>query len=127
MTIRITEVAEHILPQKIAEALEVAAQIVENDAKRKCPVDDGTLRASITHVTEETRAVIGTNVEYAPYVHQGTGLYAVNGNGRKDVPWVYKGADGKFYKTKGQKPKPFLREAFETQTEKVKECFTNLL
>ena len=127
MTIRITEVAEHILPQKIAEALEVAAQIVENDAKRKCPVDDGTLRASITHVTEETRAVIGTNVEYAPYVHQGTGLYAVNGNGRKDVPWVYKGADGKFYKTKGQKPNPFLREAFEAKTEEVKECFTDLL
>ena len=126
MAIRITEVAEHILPQKIAEALEVAAQIVENDAKRKCPVDNGTLRASITHVTKETRVVIGTNVEYAPYVHEGTGIYAKNGNGRQ-TPWTYRSADGTYHRTVGQKPKPFLQDALDEEMPNILDCFKELI
>lgn len=35
-------------------------------------VDTGRLRGSITHLTDETSAYIGTNVEYAPYVELGT-------------------------------------------------------
>ena len=35
-------------------------------------VDTGRLRASITHATDDTSAIIGTNVEYAPYVELGT-------------------------------------------------------
>lgn len=46
----------------------------ESFAKRKCPVDTGTLRNSITNTveTDEKAAYIGTNVEYAPYVEFGT-------------------------------------------------------
>lgn len=43
-------------------------------AKKKCPVDTGRLRNSITHVVRasEKAVYIGTNVEYGPYVELGT-------------------------------------------------------
>ena len=112
-------------PDKVSQALEKAAQIVENDAKRKCPVDDGVLRASITHEVEANKAVIGTNVEYAPYVHEVTGIYAKDGNGRQE-PWSYKDAKGEWHTTKGQKPNPFLQEAFDENADAIKECFKDL-
>ncbi len=34
---------------KLGQAIEGASQIIENKAKQLCPVDDGILRASITH------------------------------------------------------------------------------
>lgn len=49
---------------------------VERGAKRICPVDTGRLRSSITHSLEQDSAglvgVVGTDVEYAPYVELGT-------------------------------------------------------
>jgi phage gpG-like protein len=49
---------------------------VERTAKRLCPVDTGRLRASITHALDRDAAglvgVVGTDVEYAPYVFLGT-------------------------------------------------------
>ena len=96
-------------------AIDRGCQMIENKAKELCPVDDGVLRASITHKVQESSVgtitgTVGTGVEYAPYVHQGTGLFAVNGDGRKE-PWVYKDAKGQFHKTIGQKPQPFLLDA----------------
>ena len=96
-------------------AIDRGCQVIENKAKELCPVDDGILRASITHKVQESSVgtitgTVGTGVEYAPYVHQGTGLFAVDGNGRKE-PWVYKDAKGQFHKTIGQKPQPFLLDA----------------
>lgn len=35
----------------------------------------GTLRNSITHESDDEKVVIGSNVEYAPYVELGTGPY----------------------------------------------------
>ena len=96
-------------------AIDRGCQVIENKAKELCPVDDGVLRASITHKVQESSVgtitgTVGTGVEYAPYVHQGTGLFAVNGDGRKE-PWVYKDVKGQFHKTIGQKPQPFLLDA----------------
>lgn len=46
---------------------------VEGVAKRICPVDTGRLRASISSRVEPGPVgVVGTNVEYAPYVELGT-------------------------------------------------------
>lgn len=46
----------------------------EGAAKKVTPVLTGTLRRSITHRVESTgsHGVIGTNIEYARYVHDGT-------------------------------------------------------
>ena len=58
----------------LATALEEIGLTAEGYAKRACPVDTGRLRNSITHIVDEGGkcAVIGTNVEYAPYVELGT-------------------------------------------------------
>ena len=57
-------------------AMEVVGASAETWTKSMTPVDTGTLRNSYTHVVEEgrgqTKATIGTNVEYAPYVELGT-------------------------------------------------------
>jgi HK97 gp10 family phage protein len=47
---------------------------VEANTKPRVPVDTGTLRRSITHRVERAgeRGVVGTNVNYAVYVHEGT-------------------------------------------------------
>jgi HK97 gp10 family phage protein len=49
---------------------------VESAAKARCPVDTGRLRSSITWRIESEHdgvvGIVGTNVEYAIYVHQGT-------------------------------------------------------
>ena len=51
------------------KALEIIGCKAESYAKKLCPVDTGRLRNSITHQQyDENTEVIGTNVEYAPFV-----------------------------------------------------------
>lgn len=56
----------------LATALEEIGLTAEGYAKRACPVDTGRLRNSITHLLKGYDCFIGTNVEYAPYVEEGT-------------------------------------------------------
>lgn len=58
----------------IERALEAIGIEAESDAAAICPVDTGRLRNSITHAIDdgEKVAIVGTNVEYALYVHEGT-------------------------------------------------------
>lgn len=100
--------------RRMQRKMDKASLIVERQAKQDCPVDQGLLRASITHEvgydTWEIVGRIGSNLEYAPYVHNGTGIYAIDGNGRK-TPWRYVVKAGKFkggHVTVGQKPHQFL-------------------
>lgn len=104
---------------------EKACTFLEGEAKKNCPVDQGPLRAAMFHdVKLTTTDIIGTvanSMEYAPYVHQGTGIYAINGDGRK-TPWKYKAEAGKYkgwHTTKGQKPKPFLEKAKFNNKDKI--------
>lgn len=59
--------------EAIERVLEMIGLKAEGYAKLLCPVDTGRLRNSITHTQggKETE-IIGTNVEYAPYVEMGT-------------------------------------------------------
>lgn len=69
-----TDEIKQAAQQAIMVALEAVGMVAEGYAKRKCPVDTGLLRNSITHTTDtaDLAAYIGTNVEYAPYVEYGT-------------------------------------------------------
>lgn len=52
-----------------AKALEIIGGKAESYAKKRCPVDTGNLRNSITHQRyDENTEIIGTTVEYAPFV-----------------------------------------------------------
>lgn len=102
------------------DALEEACILVENDAKRLCPVDTGQLRSSITHEIEDNIGVVGTNVMYAPYIEYGTGLFSSLGTGRQER-WSYQDAKGEWHSTIGQQPQHFLHPALEQNRKKVKE------
>lgn len=110
----------------VNQAMEQACILVENEAKIKCPVDNGLLRNSITHYIEdnpnELIGVVGTNVEYAPYVEFGTGIYSSLGNGRQDR-WKYKDAKGEWHSTIGQHPQPYLQPALEENRRKIEKMF----
>lgn len=55
------------------QALEIIGGKAESHAKKLCPKDTGRLQNSITHQQyDENTEVIGTNVEYAPFVELGT-------------------------------------------------------
>ena len=78
---------ENLKTVSVEQAVNEACILVENDAKKRCPVDTGELRMSITHEIEETSenrttGAVGTNLEYAPYVEFGTGIFSSLGNGR---------------------------------------------
>lgn len=72
MSVVFTSHAKDVLSaeQKAARmALEIIGGKAESYAKRLCPVDTGRLRNSITHQQyDENTEVVGTNVEYAPFV-----------------------------------------------------------
>jgi hypothetical protein len=126
VVVNLGKVLSELLPKAIAEGLEKVGQTIENDAKRNCPVDDGQLRASLTHRVLETESTveIGTTVEYAPYVHEGTGIHA---SGGRQTPWVYMRADGSFITTSGSPPKPFLQDAVDENLAKIPKIFEGLL
>lgn len=69
-----TELTERAIKRAILKSLEEIGLLAEGYAKKRCPVDTGRLRNSITHAVEdgENTAYIGTNVEYARYVEVGT-------------------------------------------------------
>ena len=64
----------------IGQYLATIGALVETAAKNECPVRTGRLRSSINHRVEMTdrgmAAIIGTNVSYARYVHEGTSRMA---------------------------------------------------
>lgn len=109
--------------QKLERAVSKAALLVEAEAKKKAPRGNGDLARSIASKVETSgREVVGTvftPLFYAPYVEYGTGLFAEDGNGRKDVPWHYKDDKGEWHSTSGQKPQPFMRPALDENREQV--------
>lgn len=56
---------------------------VENAARQRAPVDEGTLRASLDHAILVTRGRVigrvGSGLVYARYQHEGTGIYGPRG------------------------------------------------
>lgn len=89
-------------------------------AGSKVGVDSGALRADTKSlgakiVGDEVHGAAGNTLEYALYHHQGTGIYAIDGNGRK-TPWVYEDTrTGKKIYTKGSKPNPYLKDTIEQE------------
>ncbi len=115
---------ENLANLDVSKALNRACLVVENEAKRLCPVDTGDLRSSITHEVHNDVGIVGTNKEYAPYVEFGTGIFAVEGNGR-DTPWSYQDDKGEWHTTVGQKPQPFLETAIQTKKKLVIKVFND--
>lgn len=103
---------------KVESGLAKACALVEADAKKKAPKNNGELRRSITSKVEGSEGIVYTPLEYAPYVEYGTGLFSEKG-GRLDVPWNYKDDKGNWHKTSGMKPQPYMRPALNENREKI--------
>lgn len=111
--------------QRLYNNMQRAGFVVEADAKKNVHGDQGQLGASMfTQTQMDSKSIttrVGNSSEYAPYYHQGTGLYALNGDGRK-TPWCYYAAGGKykgFHITRGQVPKQFLENAKISNKERI--------
>lgn len=109
--------------QKLEKGMAKAVLLVEREAKMNAPRDNGDLARSITSKVEtsggEVEGTVFTPLHYAPYVEYGTGLFAEDGDGRKDVPWNYQDDEGNWHSTSGQKPQPFMRPALDENREQI--------
>lgn len=84
-------------------------------------VDTGTLRSSISTqlltIGGKPAVRVGTNVYYALYVHDGTGIYGPKGTyitpiSAKYLSWKLKNGKRVFaLRVRGMEPNPFLKDA----------------
>ena len=104
------------------ERMKVASAFLQAKAVEEAPVETGALRGAMESKVKLLKTtivgVVGNSLIYAPYVHQGTGEYAVDGGGRQ-TPWRYKHAKFGWLTTKGQRPQPFLKNAMEKNKESI--------
>ena len=74
---QLKDVGDALTGSPMEQAMRNAALVVAGAAKELAPVDTGRLRASITPAVareaNEVIGVVGSNVEYAPYMEFGTG------------------------------------------------------
>ena len=102
----------------IEGAVTKSCLLVEKESKNNCPVQTGTLRRSITTDVNGMKGEVYSPLDYAVFVHQGTRLFAANGDGRKDVPWHYQDDNGNWHSTSGQHPQPFMEKALDDNKDK---------
>ena len=109
-----------IVLQKIQETgeifLEEVGGEIESQAKRNTKVDTGKTKGSWEHIVnaDKMEVQIGSRYKNALWEEFGTGIYALNGDGRK-TKWVYRTEDGKYHTTVGKKPRRALYRAYESK------------
>ena len=137
--------ADKLVLDILVQNMELALDHVAEKKKEKVGVGTGELRADtrslgVEIVGDEVHGAVGNTSDYALYHHQGTGIYAVGGDGRK-TPWVYveggssTGGQKKEYTweeakraaaflrskglkahaTRGSKPNPYLKDTIEQE------------
>ena len=96
--------------------LEEVGGEVEAQTKRNTKVDTGKTKGSWEHIvdTDKMEVQIGSRYQNALWEEFGTGIYALNGDGRK-TKWVYRTEDGKYHTTVGKKPRRALYRAYESK------------
>lgn len=109
-----TRALERVASEAREVALIRAAARVVVFAQMLAPVGlTGHLRRSIERGDVEDGAreiwVVATAL-YSLFVERGTGKFAAGG---RKSPWVYRGADGRFYTTEGQRPSPYMNPALD--------------
>ena len=117
--------AKDELLRRLQKGVNLACLDVEAAAKENCPKDTGNLMQSImaepAQIEGETvSGTVGTNLEYAVYVHEGTGQFSRTGMGRSGS-WRYQDNEGNWHTTSGQAPQPFLENAYLSESGKVKQ------
>lgn len=99
--------------REIKRVVAETAEMIVSQAKALAPVDDGSLKASISvdYMRGGLTAHIQVGSFYGIFVEFGTGIYSTEGNGRQ-TPWVYF-KNGKYYFTRGMRAQPYWGPAIE--------------
>lgn len=102
--------------------LEEAGGELEAQTKRNCAVKTGKTKGSFQHSVNESSltVAIGSDYENAIWEEFGTGIYALNGDGRKK-PWTYYDELGEKHLTFGKHPKRMLWNAFQSLQSKIQQ------
>ena len=136
----LSQLSKPVVEKFITAALVSGALLIANQAKKNAPIKSGSLRRSI-HVgghTDKTpdydpssdlekygakygdlgepgslRAIVGTNLEYAPYQEYGTG--PISPTSAQALHWIDNGVDVFAMSTSGVPAHPFLTPALNTE------------
>lgn len=97
----------------IAALYEAAGEVVSQTA-RNTRVDTEQLKGSWDYTVDESegKATIGSPLENAIWEEFGTGIHALNGDGRKTA-WHYKDKKGNWHTTTGKKGTRAFFRAFQ--------------
>lgn len=125
------------IQRKIPAVMRCAVRVVKREAKERAPVDTGRLRSSITSevrgVALETVGVVGSNVEYAPYMELGTKPHwPPYGPGTPLARWAYLHKTDAFVvaraiAARGIKARRYLQGAFEEKKREIIQMFFDLV
>ena len=111
--------------------LEEASSVIQSQTQKNTKVKTGRTKGSWEHEVDgyKLEAIVGSRYNNALWEELGTGIYALNGDGRK-TPWVYKDANGTWHKTRGKKPRRAFYKAYNSKKNVVirsaQERFKNL-
>jgi HK97 gp10 family phage protein len=101
----------------VKRAVERTRIDVQNEARRRAPVDTGRLRSSIVSRAENSGRsigyVVGTNVNYAAAVEYGTAPHVIKPRDKKALFWPGAAHPVAQVNHPGTRPQPFLRPAIE--------------
>lgn len=117
------EVNDQIKDNIIAALYEAAGELT-SQVQRNTRVDTGQLKGSWEYVVDESelKATIGSPLQNAIWEEFGTGIQALNGDGRKTA-WRYQDAKGEWHETTGKKGTRALYHACETTRPKINAMF----
>ena len=120
---RLTAKLNDISEADYKQAMNKAVLLVSNQAKLLTPVDTGDLRGSIrSHVRivspKNIVGIVGTSLEYAPYVEFGTGVRGMATNTNENVNISHDPA------WTGQEAQPYLYPAITMNKERIIKIFS---
>lgn len=126
-------------PEQIADGLRAAADtlrrepmhravlLAERAIKHETPVKRGTLRRSITsRVDSPTRGVVGTNLRYAVYVHEGTRPHVITPVTKRALFWTGAAHPVKRVQHPGTRANPFLVRGVERARHDIERALADL-
>jgi HK97 gp10 family phage protein len=101
----------------VARAVDRTRIDVQNEARRRAPVDTGRLRSSIVSRTEgggrSLGYVVGSNVNYAAAVEYGTAPHVIKPKYKRALYWPGAAHPVAQVNHPGTRAQPFLRPAIE--------------
>lgn len=118
----------------LRSAAAAAAKVIRDEARNRAPVDSGVLRSEIVHTRSKSESREGSEVWYVTVRFKKKKYVNSVGNRLLDRVGKSYGADGNAYYWKflefgssKQRPKPFLRPAFDGSRTQALEMFKKRL